>query len=108
MQKAQQEQMKLYQKVGVNPVSGCIPMLLQMPILLAMFYFFPQSIELRQEGFLWADDLSTYDSILNLPFEIPILWRPCEFICIVNDSLYCVDDLLTTTSEHSTRTDESI
>jgi len=71
MQKAQQEQMKLYQKVGVNPVSGCIPMLLQMPILLAMFYFFPQSIELRQEGFLWADDLSTYDSILNLPFEIP-------------------------------------
>ncbi|MTI21307.1 membrane protein insertase YidC [Fulvivirga sp. RKSG066] len=71
MSKAQQEQMKLYQKVGVNPVSGCIPMLLQMPILLAMFYFFPQSIELRQEGFLWANDLSTYDSILNLPFTIP-------------------------------------
>ncbi|MDX1628424.1 MAG: membrane protein insertase YidC [Fulvivirga sp.] len=71
MAKAQQEQMKLYQKVGVNPVSGCIPMLLQMPILLAMFYFFPQSIELRQEGFLWAEDLSTYDSILSLPFEIP-------------------------------------
>jgi len=71
MSKAQQEQMKLYQKVGVNPVSGCIPMLLQMPILLSMFYFFPQSIELRQESFLWASDLSTYDSILNLPFNIP-------------------------------------
>ncbi len=71
MSKAQQEQMKLYQQVGVNPISGCIPMLLQMPILLSMFYFFPQSIELRGESFLWAEDLSNYDSIVNLPFEIP-------------------------------------
>jgi YidC/Oxa1 family membrane protein insertase len=71
MQKAQAEQMQLYGKVGVNPLSGCIPMLLQMPILLAMFNFFPNSVELRQAGFLWADDLSSYDSILNLPFEIP-------------------------------------
>ena len=70
-QKFQQEQMKLYQQVGVNPLSGCIPMLLQMPILFAMFYFFPSSIELRQEPFLWADDLSTYDSIMTLPFTIP-------------------------------------
>ncbi|MBL6449494.1 membrane protein insertase YidC [Fulvivirga sp. 29W222] len=71
MTKAQQEQMKLYQKVGVSPVSGCIPMVLQMPILFAMFYFFPQSIELRGKSFLWAEDLSTYDSILHLPFNIP-------------------------------------
>ena len=71
MQKAQQEQMALYQKVGINPLSGCIPMLLQMPILFAMFYFFPNSIELRQQSFLWAHDLSTYDSILDLPFTIP-------------------------------------
>jgi len=71
-QKFQQEQMKLYQQVGVNPLSGCIPMLLQMPILFAMFYFFPGSIELRQEPFLWADDLSTYDSIMTLPFTIPL------------------------------------
>lgn len=71
MAKAQQEQMKLYQQVGVNPISGCIPMLFQMPILLSMFYFFPQSIELRGESFLWAHDLSSYDSILTLPFEIP-------------------------------------
>lgn len=71
MTKAQQDQMKLYQQVGVNPISGCLPLLLQMPILLAMFYFFPQSIELRGESFLWADDLSNYDSIINLPFEIP-------------------------------------
>ncbi|MCF6360580.1 MAG: membrane protein insertase YidC [Cyclobacteriaceae bacterium] len=71
-QKFQQEQMKLYQQVGVNPLSGCMPMLLQMPILYAMFSFFPSSIELRQQPFLWADDLSTYDSIMTLPFEIPI------------------------------------
>jgi len=69
--KVQQEQLKLYQQVGVNPISGCIPLLLQMPILFAMFYLFPNSIELRQESFLWAEDLSTYDSILNLPFAIP-------------------------------------
>lgn len=68
---AQQDQMKLYQQAGVNPFSGCIPLLLQLPILLAMFYFFPASIEFRQEHFLWAEDLSTYDSILDLPFSIP-------------------------------------
>jgi len=71
MTQIQAEQMKLYQQVGVSPFSGCIPLLLQMPILLAMFYFFPYSIELRQKGFLWAEDLSTYDSIANLPFSIP-------------------------------------
>lgn len=71
MTQMQQDQMKLYQQAGVNPFSGCIPLLLQMPILFAMFYFFPVSIELRQKAFLWAEDLSTYDSILNLPFAIP-------------------------------------
>ncbi|WP_420578081.1 membrane protein insertase YidC [Ekhidna sp.] len=71
MQKAQQEQMKLYQQVGINPVSGCIPMLLQMPILFSLFFFFPNAVELRQQAFLWAHDLSTYDSVLSLPFEIP-------------------------------------
>ena len=70
-QRQQKEQMKLYQQVGVNPLSGCIPVLLQMPVLFAMFYFFPSSIELRQQSFLWADDLSTYDSIATLPFTIP-------------------------------------
>ncbi len=71
MQKIQQEQMKLYQQVGVNPLSGCIPVLLQMPILLAMFNFFPNSVELRQESFLWANDLSTFDNVLTLPFNLP-------------------------------------
>ena len=70
-QKYQTEQMKLFQKAGVNPLGGCIPLLLQFPILIALFNFFPASIELRQQGFLWADDLSSYDSILDLPFTIP-------------------------------------
>ena len=69
--KKQQATMALYKKAGVNPMAGCVPMLLQLPILLALFRFFPASIELRQEGFLWADDLSSYDSIMDLPFTIP-------------------------------------
>ncbi len=69
--KKQQATMALYKKAGVNPMAGCIPMLLQMPILLAMFRFFPSSIELRQQSFLWATDLSSYDSIMDLPFDIP-------------------------------------
>ncbi len=69
--KKQQEQMNLYRRAGVNPLGGCIPALLQVPILFAMFSFFPTSIELRQQSFLWAKDLSTYDSIANLPFHIP-------------------------------------
>jgi YidC/Oxa1 family membrane protein insertase len=67
----QQATMSLYKKAGVNPLSGCVPMLLQMPILIALYRFFPASIELRQQSFLWASDLSTYDSILDLGFKIP-------------------------------------
>lgn len=67
----QQATMALYKKAGVNPMGGCLPMLLQMPIWLALFRFFPASIELRQQSFLWATDLSSYDSILTLPFTIP-------------------------------------
>lgn len=69
--KRQQATMELYKKAGINPMGGCIPMLIQMPILIAMFRFFPASIELRGESFLWAHDLSSYDSVLNLPFSIP-------------------------------------
>lgn len=69
--KKQQAVMALYKKAGANPASGCVPMLLQMPILFAMFRFFPSSIELRQQSFLWAHDLSSYDSIMSLPFNIP-------------------------------------
>lgn len=70
-QKQQQEMMKLYKETGANPLGGCLPMLLQMPILIAMYRFFPNSIALRQEGFLWANDLSAPDVIASLPFSIP-------------------------------------
>jgi len=69
--KRQQETMSLYKQTGVSPLGGCVPMLFQMPILFALFRFFPASIELRQQGFLWATDLSTYDSIFDLGFSIP-------------------------------------
>ena len=71
--KKQQAMMELYKKAGVSPAGGCLPMLLQMPILFAMFRFFPASIELRQQKFLWADDLSAYDSIVDFGFNVPLL-----------------------------------
>lgn len=69
--KKQQETMKLYNKAGVSPMSGCIPALLQLPIFYSLFMFFPTSFALRQKSFLWAEDLSSYDTIFNLPFAIP-------------------------------------
>ena len=65
--------MDLYSKAGVNPMGGCLPLLLQMPILIAMFTFFPSSIELRGESFLWAKDLSTYDAIVSWDTYIPLI-----------------------------------
>jgi YidC/Oxa1 family membrane protein insertase len=88
----QQATMALYKKAGVSPMGGCLPMLLQMPILIAMFRFFPASIELRQESFLWAHDLSTYDSILNLPFTIPMYGDHVSLFTI----LMTVSTILTT------------
>lgn len=70
--KKQQETMKLYNKAGVNPMAGCIPALIQMPFLMASFQFFPSAFELRQKSFLWADDLSSFDEIVKLPFHIPL------------------------------------
>lgn len=70
--KKQQETMKLYNKAGVNPMAGCIPALIQLPFMYASFQFFPSAVELRQKGFLWADDLSSFDSVLKLPFNIPL------------------------------------
>jgi len=102
MQKAQQEQMKLYQKVGINPLSGCIPMLLQMPILFSLFFFFPNAVELRQESFLWATDLSTYDSIINLPFNIPFYGNHVSLFTL----LMTVSTLLITASNSQMTTVE--
>ncbi|WP_316635495.1 membrane protein insertase YidC [uncultured Flavobacterium sp.] len=70
--KKQQETMKLYNKAGVNPMAGCIPALIQLPFMYASFQFFPSAFELRQKGFLWADDLSSFDAVVKLPFNIPL------------------------------------
>jgi YidC/Oxa1 family membrane protein insertase len=75
MMKRQQATMELYSKAGVSPMSGCLPMLIQMPVLLALFFFFPSAIELRQQSFLWADDLSTFDSLISWSGNIPIITR---------------------------------
>lgn len=82
MQERQQATMALYQKAGVNPMSGCLPMLFQMPVVMAMFWFFPTAIELRGKSFLWADDLSTYDSIIS--WSTPI-WGIGDHL-----SLFCI------------------
>ena len=81
--KKQQEVMALYNKTGISPMGGCLPMLIQMPILIAMFRFFPASIELRGKSFLWSDDLSSYDSILDLPFNIPFYGDHISLFCLL-------------------------
>ena len=81
--KKQQEVMALYNKTGISPMGGCLPMLIQMPILIAMFRFFPASIELRGQSFLWSDDLSSYDSILDLPFNIPFYGDHVSLFCLL-------------------------
>ena len=81
--KKQQAVMNLQKQAGASPTSGCIPMLLQFPILIAVFRFFPSSIELRQQPFLWAEDLSTYDSIWNLPFNIPFYGDHVSLFCLL-------------------------
>ena len=82
MQK-QQEMMALYSKMGVSPTGGCLPMLIQWPVLIALFYFFPTSIELRHQPFLWADDLSTYDAFLTWDTNIPIFGNHLSLFCLL-------------------------
>ena len=82
MQK-QQETMALYSKYGVSPMGGCLPMLIQFPILMALFMFVPSALELRQESFLWASDLSTYDAIITFPFTIPFLGNQLSLFCLL-------------------------
>lgn len=81
--KKQQEVMGLYSQYGVSPMGGCLPMLIQFPILMALFMFVPSAIELRQQSFLWADDLSTYDAIINFPFHIPFLGSHLSLFCLL-------------------------
>ncbi len=87
----QQETMQLYRDSGVNPLAGCLPQLIQMPLLYAMFRFFPANIELRGKSFLWADDLGAFDSILNLPFEIPFYGAHVSgFTLLMAGSMYVI------------------
>ena len=81
--KKQQEMMNIYKKAGISPMGGCLPMLIQLPLLWALFRFFPVSIELRGKSFLWADDLSSYDSILELPFTIPFYGDHVSLFCLL-------------------------
>ena len=81
--KKQQEVMSLYSQYGVSPMGGCLPMLLQFPILMALFMFVPSAIELRQQSFLWADDLSTYDAFITFPFSIPFLGNHLSLFCLL-------------------------
>ena len=81
--KKQQEVMGLYSQYGVSPMGGCLPMLLQFPILMALFMFVPSAIELRQQSFLWADDLSTYDAFITFPFHIPFLGNHLSLFCLL-------------------------
>lgn len=86
----QQEMMSLYSQYGVSPMGGCLPMLIQMPIWIAMFNFVPNAIELRQQSFLWADDLSTYDDIVSWSFHIPWLGNHLSLFCL----LFCATNVL--------------
>ncbi|MFK7923718.1 MAG: membrane protein insertase YidC [Bacteroidia bacterium] len=82
-QKLQMEKMAIYKEMGVSMLGGCLPMVFSYPFLIALFFFFPQSVELRQESFLWANDLSTYDSIFTLPFEIPGYGQHVSLFCLL-------------------------
>ena len=90
--KKQQETMQLYSEYGVSPMGGCLPMLIQMPVFMALFFFVPNAIELRQESFLWAPDLSTYDDVINWGVNIPLLGDHLSMFCL----LFSVTNILNT------------
>jgi YidC/Oxa1 family membrane protein insertase len=90
--KKQQETMALYSQYGVSPMGGCLPMLIQLPVFMALFFFVPNAIELRQESFLWAPDLSTYDDLLSWGFNIPLLGNHLSIFCL----LFCATSILST------------
>ena len=90
--KKQQETMQLYSEYGVSPMGGCLPMLIQMPVFMALFFFVPNAIELRQQSFLWAPDLSTYDDIINWGVNIPLLGDHLSLFCL----LFSVTNILNT------------
>ncbi len=99
MMQKQQAMQRLQKSAGINPMAGCLPMLIQMPILIAMYRFFPASIELRQQSFLWADDLSTYDSILDLGFNIPMYGDHVSLFCLLMFAMQFVYTIYTMQSQ---------
>ena len=90
--KKQQEVMGLYSKYGVSPMGGCLPMLIQMPVFIALFMFVPTAIELRQQSFLWAPDLSTYDALITWKAHIPFIGNHLSLFCL----LFCLANILNT------------
>lgn len=90
--KKQQETMQLYSQYGVSPMGGCLPMLIQMPIWIALFNFIPNAIELRGQSFLWADDLSTYDDVINWGTNIPFIGNHISLFCV----LWCISTIINT------------
>ena len=95
MQERQQATMQLYSRAGVSPMSGCLPMLFQFPVLMAMFWFFPTAIELRGQSFLWADDLSAYDAILTWSTSIPLLGTHLSLFCLLMTAVNIVYTYIT-------------
>jgi YidC/Oxa1 family membrane protein insertase len=101
-----QKQMELYSQTGVSPFGGCLPMLLQMPILIAMYRFFPASIELRQQPFLWATDLSSYDAIIHWGKEIPLIGNHISLFTILMAISSIVVTKVTSQSQPSAGSDD--
>lgn len=99
--KKQQATLELYRKAGANPMGGCLPMLIQMPIIIALFYFFPSAIELRGQSFLWAEDLSTYDSVMALPFSIPWYGNHVSLFTLLMAASLLINTMLTQKTQPS-------
>lgn len=92
--KKQQETMSLYSQYGVSPMGGCLPMLIQMPVFMALFFFVPNAIELRQQGFLWADDLSAYDDLIHWNTHIPLLGTHLSLFCLLFSATTIINQII--------------
>lgn len=92
--KKQQETMALYSQYGVSPMGGCLPMLLQTPVFMALFFFVPNAIELRQQSFLWADDLSAYDDLISWSTSIPLLGNHLSLFCLLFSAATIINQIV--------------
>ena len=92
--KKQQEMMMVYKQYGVSPMGGCLPLLLQTPVFMALFFFVPNAIELRQQSFLWADDLSSYDDLISWTTEIPLLGNHLSLFCLLFSAATVINQII--------------